>query len=78
MKTIVQHKKAMIMKNKKSIFILLAVFAMAFSSCSRGYGCFYSSTEVKEIKPAVVSQQNDMLEVEEQAIISTELASVAE
>ena len=78
MKTIDHNKKAMIMKNIKFVFILFVVCTMALSSCSRGYGCYYSSTEMKEIKPAVELQQNDIPEVEENAILSRELTGMAD
>jgi len=51
----------------KNIFnlVLLAALTVALSSCSKGFGCYYSSSEVKENKPLMEHQLNDaMIEVE--------------
>ncbi len=38
------------MRNLK-IMLVVALGAVLFSSCSRGYGCYYGSLESQEVNP---------------------------
>lgn len=78
MKTILKTKKSYVMKKNYLTFGLLAIFAIALSSCSRGHGCYYSASEIKELEPITTQQANDVLEVDVSPTFVTEKTEIAD
>jgi len=58
---------------KKTLFILTLGFCMIFlSNCSRGYGCYYTSSENQNLKS---NQSTTALTTEEAQVESIEITA---
>jgi len=70
-------KSYMMTKNIFSLVLLVAL-TIALSSCSKGFGCYSSFSEVKESTSLIEHQLNDITAEEELTSIKMETTLVAD